>query len=280
MKNFTRLRLNIIIASVFTAIFIGCTMSVERLRFVETTKEVENKAETEKSVDELPEETEKTLETDQKNSEEDAFEENKKDVAETDYDSVTGSSETESGGKEENPSLVENGENENSETQNPENDIPQETDDELQNVREQENELENQPENGQESEQKTEQASEPEPPLVPEPEKEPELPPEPMQEMPEPPKLTLVVYMTLISFCLLTLLCFSFGFLRSPFCLHYLYLLLCSFLAFYVVLLVPLDLHISLFLALFYVFVAALLSLKSHLPFITHLLCVNVYFLS
>lgn len=195
MKNFTRLRLNIIIASVFTAIFIGCTMSVERLRFVETTKEVENKAETEKSVDELPEENEKTLETDQKNSEEDSSEENKKDVAETDSDSVTGSSETESGGEEENPSLVENGENENSETQNQENDISQETEDEIQNINEQENELENQPENGQESEQKPEQASEPEPPLEPEPEKEPELPPEPMQEMPEPPKLTLVVYM-------------------------------------------------------------------------------------
>ncbi len=191
MKNFTRLRLNIIIASVFTAIFIGCTMSVERLRFVETTKEVENKAETEKSVDELPEETEKTLETDKMDNKEDEAEEKENDTAEADSDPVDESSEVESGGEEENPSLVENRENENSETQNPENDIPQETDDELLNVSEQENELENQSE----GEQETELESEPDPSMEVNPETDPEVPPDPMQEMPEPPKLTLVVYM-------------------------------------------------------------------------------------
>ena len=191
MKNFTRLRLNIIIASVFTAIFIGCTMTVERLRFVETTKEVENKAETEKSVDELPEETEKTLETDKMDNKEDEAEEKENDTSEADSDPVDESSETESGGGEENPSLVENEENENSETQNPENDIPQETDDELQNVSEQENELENQSE----GEQETELESESDPSMEVNPETDPEVPPDPMQEMPEPPKLTLVVYM-------------------------------------------------------------------------------------
>ena len=191
MKNFTRLRLNIIIASVFTAIFIGCTMTVERLRFVESTQEVEISAETEKSVTELPEETEKTLETDKMDNKEDEAEEKENDTAEADSDPVDESSETESGGEEENPSLVENGENENSETQNPENDIPQETDDELQNVSEQENELENQSE----GEQETELESEPDPSMEVDPETDPEVPPDPMQEMPEPPKLTLVVYM-------------------------------------------------------------------------------------
>ena len=191
MKNFTRLRLNIIVASVFTAIFIGCTMTVERLRFVESTQEVEITAETEKSVTELPEETEKTLETDKMDNKEDEAEEKENDTSEADSDPVDESSETESGGEEENPSLVENGENENSETQNPENDIPQETDDELQNVSEQENELENQSE----GEQGTELESEPDPSIEVNPETDPEVPPDPMQEMPEPPKLTLVVYM-------------------------------------------------------------------------------------
>ncbi len=191
MKNFTRLRLNIIIASVFTAIFIGCTMSVERLRFVETTKEVEITAETEKSVTELPEETEKTLETDKMDNKEDEAEEKENDTAEADSDPVDESSEAESGGEKENSLSDESTEDENAETQNPENDIPQETDDELQNVSEQENELENQSE----GEQETELESEPDPSMEVNPETDPEVPPDPMQEMPEPPKLTLVVYM-------------------------------------------------------------------------------------